>query len=139
MWVKEKPVYYRDEALAKYVWEYLHIKSLHFNPACKVWVDVKGKNIRFIIATKWDFGFEHYAEWELQDYQNILTERIEKEVKRIKNAIKDKLDVESCEFKLTEYKESDFDRKGFLDYIINKENYDNIMVLLKMQGLDVKW
>lgn len=113
MWVKEKPSYNRDEALAKFVWENLRIKSLHFNPACKVWLDVKGKNIRFIIATKWDFGFEHYVEWELQDYQNLLTQRIEREADRIKKAMKDKLDVESCEVKFPEYKESAFDRTGF--------------------------
>lgn len=133
------PVYNRNEALSKFVWEDLGINKLKCNSQCKTLLDVRDRQIRFIITTSWDFSFEHYVEWELQTYQDLLTERMKNEVIKIKKAIEEKLHIIEEDFRIESYKENTLERKCFYDITIDKETYDNIMVLLKMQGLDVKW
>lgn len=132
------PIYNRNEALSKFVWENLGINKLKTNSQCKISLDVRGRQIRFIVTTGWDFSFEHYVEWELQTYQDLLTERMKNEVIKIKKIIKEKLCIIEEEFRIESYKENTLERKCFYNIIIDKETYDNIMVLLKIQGLDVK-
>lgn len=132
------PIYNRNEALSKFVWENLGINKLKANPQCKISLDVHDRQIRFIITTGWDFSFEHYVEWELQTYQDLLTERMKNEAIKIKKAIEEKLCIIEEDFKIENYKENTLERKCFYDIIINKETYDNIMVLLKIQGLTIK-
>ena len=135
----ESPTYNRNEALSKFVWENLGINELEINSQCKISLDVRDRQIRFIITARWDFGFEHYVEWALQTYQDLLTERMKNEAIKIKKAIESKLCIIEEDFRIENYKENNLERKCFYDIIIDKETYDNIMVLLKIQGLDVKW
>lgn len=138
MWVKEQPIYHRDEALSKFVWENLGLNRLDFDPQCKVLLDVKGRQIRFIIMTRWDFGFRHYVEWELQTYQDLLTKRMKREATKIKKEIENKIEIVEEDFEIEHYDGSSLERKCFYDVIISKEAYNNIMVLLKIEGLDIK-
>lgn len=135
----ESPIYNRNEALSKFVWENLGINELEINSQCKISLDVRDRQIRFIITTSWDFGFEHYVEWALQTYQDLLTERMKNEAIKIKKAIEEKLHIIEEDFRIENYKENNLERKCFYDIIIDKETYDNIMVLLKIQGLTIKW
>lgn len=128
------PVYNRNKALSKFVWENLGINELKANSQCKISLDVRDRQIRFIITTSWDFSFEHYVEWELQTYQDLLTERMKNEVIKIKKVIEEKLCIIEEEFRIENYKENTLERKCFYDIAIDKETYDNIMVLLKIQG-----
>ena len=132
------PVYNRNEALSKFIWEDLGINKLKRNSQCKILLDVRDRQIRFIITTGWDFSFKHYVEWELQTYQDLLTERMKDEAIKIKKAIESKLCIIEEDFRIENYKENTLERKCFYDIIINKETYDNIMVLLKIQGLTIK-
>lgn len=135
----ESPIYNRNEALSKFVWENLGINELEINSQCKISLDVRDRQIRFIITTSWDFGFEHYVEWALQTYQDLLTERMKNEAIKIKKAIEERLHIIEEDFRIENYKENNLERKCFYDIIIDKETYDNIMVLLKIQGLIIKW
>lgn len=128
------PVYNKSEALSKFIWENLGINELEINSQCKISLDVRDSQIRFIITTDWDFSFEHYVEWELQTYQDLLTERMKNEAIKIKKAIEEKLCIIEEGFKIENYKENTLERKCFYDITIDKETYDNIMVLLKIQG-----
>ena len=134
----ESPIYNRNEALSKFVWEDLGINELKRNSQCKTLLDVRDRQIRFIITTGWDFSFKHYVEWELQTYQDLLTERMKNEVIKIKKAIKEKLHIIEEDFRIESYKENTLERKCFYDITIDKETYDNIMVLLKIQGLTIE-
>ena len=133
------PIYNRNEALSKFIWENLGINELKINSQCKISLDVRDRQIRFIITTSWDFGFEHYVEWALQTYQDLLTERMKNEAIKIKKAIEEKLCIIEEDFRIENYKENNLERKCFYDIIIDKETYDNIMVLLKIQGLTIRW
>lgn len=135
----ESPVYNRDEALSKFVWEDLSINRLDIDSSCQTWLDIQGRQIRFVITTSWTLDFNHYVEWDLQTYQDLLTKRMKETAAKIKKEIENKLNIIEEDFKLEQYMEGPLQRKCFYDIIISKENYDNIMVLLKMQGLDVKW
>ena len=135
----ESPVYNRDEALSKFVWEDLSINRLDIDSSCQMWLDIQGRQIRFVITTSWTLDFNHYVEWDLQTYQDLLTKRMKETAAKIKKEIENKLNIIEEDFKLEQYMEGSLQRKCFYDIIISKENYDNIMVLLKMQGLDVKW
>ena len=135
----ESPVYNRDEALSKFVWEDLSINRLDIDSSCQMWLDIQGRQIRFVITTSWTLDFNHYVECDLQTYQDLLTKRMKETAAKIKKEIENKLNIIEEDFKLEQYMEGPLQRKCFYDIIISKENYDNIMVLLKMQGLDVKW
>lgn len=135
----ESPAYNKNEALSKFVWEDLGINELDIDSSCQIQLDIRGRQIRFIITTSWNFGFEHYVEWDLQTYQDLLTKRMKETAVKIKKEIENKLNIIEEDFKIEQYMEGSLQRKCFYDIIISKENYDNIMVLLKMQGLDVKW
>lgn len=135
----ESPAYNKNEALSKFVWEDLGINKLDINSSCQMWLDIQGRRIRFVITTSRNFGFNHYIEWDLQTYQDLLTKRMKETAMKIKKEIENKLNIIEEDFKIEQYTEGPLQRKCFYDIIISKENYDNIMVLLKMQGLDVKW
>lgn len=138
MWQKDIAIYSRDEALGKFVWENLGFNRLDFDSQCKVLLDIKGRQIRFIIMTRWDFGFRHYVEWELQTYQDLLTKRMKREAAKIKKEIENKIEIVEEDFKIEHYDGSSLERKCFYDVVISKEAYNNVMVLLKIEGLDIK-
>jgi len=138
MWQKYITIYSRDEALGKFVWENLGLNRLDFDPRCKVLLDIKGRQIRFIIMSRWDFGFRHYVEWELQTYQDLLTKRMKTEATKIKKEIENKIEIIEEDFKIEHYDGSSLERKCFYDVVISKEAYNNVMVLLKIEGLDIK-
>ncbi|MBO4622386.1 MAG: hypothetical protein J5691_00730 [Bacilli bacterium] len=138
MWQKYITTYSRDEALGKFVWENLGLNRLDFDSQCKVLLDIKGRQIRFVIMTRWDFGFRHYVEWELQTYQDLLTKRMKREAAKIKKEIENKIEIIEEDFKIEHYDGSSLERKCFYDVVISKEAYNNIMVLLKIEGLDIK-
>lgn len=134
----ESPIYNRNEALSKFVWENLGVNELKVDSQCKISLNVCDRQIRFIITTGWDFSFKHYVEWELQTYQDLLTERMKNEAIKIKKTIEEKLHIIEEDFRMENYKENSLERKCFYDITIDKETYDNIMVLLKIQGLTIK-
>ena len=131
-------IYNRNEALSKFVWENLGVNELKVDSQCKISLNVCDRQIRFIITTSWDFSFKHYVEWELQTYQDLLTERMKNEAIKIKKTIEEKLHIIEEDFRMENYKENSLERKCFYDITIDKETYDNIMVLLKIQGLTIK-
>lgn len=132
------PVYNRNEALSKFVWEDLGIDKLDIDSSCQMQLNIRGRQIRFVITTSWNFGFNHYVEWDLQTYQDLLTKRMKREAAKIKKEIENKIEIVEEDFKIEHYDGSSLERKCFYDVVISKEAYNNVMVLLKIEGLDIK-
>ena len=99
----ESPIYNRDEALSKFVWEDLGINRLDIDSSCQMWLDIRGRQIRFIITTSWNFDFNHYAEWDLQTYQDLLTKRMKETAAKIKKEVENKLNIIEEDFKIEQY------------------------------------
>lgn len=139
MWQKHITFYNKDGALGKFICENLGLSSkFGSDPHCEILLDIKGRQIRFIIMTRWDFGFNHYVEWELQTYQDLLTKRMKRKAAEIKKEIENKIDIIKEEFKIESYNNNSLERKCFYDITISREAYDNILVLLKIEGLEIQ-